>query len=131
LGLGALLRKGVALADKITGGSDGVQDDVTLYPWTGTGTYGEPTYGAGVPISAFIEDRMVTRNEAGGDEISSRTVLTIMRPITPNGATGRREPLDTRDKIVLPDGSTGPILAVNGPNDPTTHAPFVYEVILG
>jgi hypothetical protein len=119
----------VAVAKNLT---KDFQDTVTVYPWIGFDTYGGPSYGAGVPIpEAIIDDRQYLRTLPGGKEILQRASLTIPRPIVPNGAANRFEPLDTRDKIVLPSGYTGPILAVIGPNDPQTHAPFSFEVVLG
>jgi hypothetical protein len=39
--------------------------------------------------------------------------------------------LDVRDKIVLPDGLTGPIIKVNGVVDPDTDEIYALEVMLG
>jgi hypothetical protein len=43
----------------------------------------------------------------------------------------RRNPVDERDKIILPDGSTGPILKVKGFVDSETNLRFYSEIWLG
>jgi hypothetical protein len=59
------------------------------------------------------------------------TLITIIGPVTANGAPNRDEPVDPRDKFVLPDGTSGPIVDVNGLLDPSTGRPYLYEVALG
>jgi len=129
--LGSLIRKGVALADQLTGGSDGVQDTVYIYPWIGNTDSGGPDYGSAVEHKAIVEEKEYTRKMADGSEITQKASITIPRPVAANGATDRREPIDPRDKIVLPSGFTGPILNVDGITDPQTHAPFMFQIILG
>ena len=121
----------IAVADNLTT-SMGLQASVTHYAWTANGsTYGEPTYATGVARNAIVEMKQRLRRLAGGQEVLQQASVTFPRPITANGATGRREPIDPRDKIVLPNGYTGPILSVEGLENPDTTAPYMLEVILG
>ncbi len=43
----------------------------------------------------------------------------------------RQNPIDPRDKIVLPDGTTGPIVDVSGFVDQSTNLPYFSDVSLG
>lgn len=131
MGIGSLIRKGISIADRITDGVDGVQDEITIYPWIGNTLEGGPNYGTGVPMDAIVNEKEYERRLSTGEEITQRAEITIQRPIAPNGAAERREPVDPRDKIVLPSGYTGPILHVDGLTDPTTHAPFMFIILLG
>jgi len=123
-----LVRESVALADSM---SDSAQDDITIYPWISDDSDSKPQFGSAVTVSAIVEEKVRKRRTAAGEEILQKALVTIPRPLASNGAANRKEPLDTRDKIVLPSGYTGPILDVNGVIDPSTHKPYMFEVILG
>ena len=73
---------------------------------------------------------MLVRTSTGADVVV-RASVTFLTPLTANGAETRTEPIDPRDKIILPDGTTGPIVNISGPVDPDTGAPFLFEVLLG
>ena len=128
MGYDTIIRNAVAVIDRQTAT---LQDTILFYAWTGFGTYGEPTYGSVVSMQAIVEEKQTLLHLSDGQEVSQRAKIVIPRPITANGATGRREPVDPRDKIVLPSGYTGPILSVEGVMDPTTNAPYSYDIILG
>ena len=128
MGLDALIRSAIGIAASVT---SSLQVNVDHYAWTGTGTYSEPTYATAVVRPAVVEYRQRQKDTVDGQEIVQQTVITLIGPITANGATDRREPVDPRDKIVLPNGYTGPILTVNGILDPTTSSPYLIEVVLG
>ena len=61
----------------------------------------------------------------------SKTKLTFVRPIPDEGTAGRREPIDPRDKITLPDGTAGPIINTGGLVSGGTGKPYMLEVWLG
>lgn len=129
MGYDTILRKGVAILDQQT---SSLQDTVEFYAWESSGVYGEPQYSAQpIMMQAIVEERQVLRRMMDGTEVAQRAAIIVPRPIPPNGAPGRREPVDPRDKIVLPNGFTGPILYVNGVMDPDTNAPYSYEIVLG
>jgi len=128
MGLASVIRKGVAILDKQT---TDLQEPVEYHAWEGIGDYGEAEYAAAVMIPAIVEEKQMLRRMADGSEIAQKASITIPRPIRPNGAANRREPVDPRDKFILPNGFTGPILYVNGVIDPSTNAPYSYEIVLG
>ena len=130
MSLADILRSGIATINTITADGE-LQVDVTLEAWTGSDSHGAPTYAAGVTIPAIVEMKNRLINIANGEQVQSRATVTFVRPVTANGATGRREPIDPRDKITLPDGETGPILDVQGVFDSSTDAPYMLEVFLG
>jgi hypothetical protein len=123
------IRKGVALADKLTAS---LQVTVKHYHWTGTGDQGEAVYTSNyTPRKAVVEYHQRLRRLVGGQEVMQQAVITFPRPILAHGATGRVEPIDSRDKLVLPDGNYFPILDVEGVLDPKTGKPYAFVVILG
>jgi hypothetical protein len=128
MGFDDLVRDGIALATTLT--SD-LQDNVVLSRWTGVDGYNKPTYADPVTHPALIENKQRQIRLPGGEVIQSRTKVTFLHPMTAHGAAKRKEPLDPRDKIVLPDGRTGPILDVKGLIDPSTGFPYMIEVFLG
>jgi hypothetical protein len=71
------------------------------------------------------------RRMANGQEVMQRATVTFIGPVTANGAVDRQEPIDPRDKITLPDGSTGSILSIEGVADPSTSYPYMFVVALG
>jgi len=128
--LADIVRTGISIANTIT--EDGeLQCDVTLEAWTGSDSHGAPTYAAAVTIPALVEMKNRLVRLKNGEEVASKARVTFLRPVTANGATGRREPIDPRDKITLPDSETGPILDVEGLFDSSTSAPYMLSVYLG
>lgn len=128
MGLADVVRSGVALADTVT---TDLQAAVTHKAWTGRDVDRKPTYAAGVSRLAIVERRQRLIRTATGEQILSRHRIAFLRPIAANGAATRREPIDPRDVLTLPDGDTGPILEVTGVVDPSTGAPYYAEVWLG
>lgn len=131
MGLATTLRNAVAVASRVTGGSGGVQCDVTHEAWTGRDGYGKPTYASGKTRKAIVERTQRMIRTTGGNDVLSRARITFLDIIKANGATGRTEPIDPRDRFTLPDGTTGPVLDVIGVIDPSTERPFAHEVLLG
>ena len=70
-----------------------------------------------------------------GRVISTIARLTFLEKIDPIGVAisgfSRAEPIDVRDKFILPDGRTGPIVRIDGMTDPSTSRPYFAEVTLG
>lgn len=122
MGFGGLVRKAVALADTMTGGSDGLQATVSHYAWLSQDETGKSTYKAAVARDAIVtyETRQV-RGE-GGTVVQTRATVLFPRPVD----------LDLRDKLVLPDGTTGPLYMRPGMvADPSTGKAYLAEVMLG
>ena len=129
MALDTILRKGVALANTLTAA---LQDTVKHEAWIGHDGFAKPTYDpSSINRQAIVEMDQRLIRLADGQEVQQRARVTVIGPITGNGANGRKEPVDPRDRITLPDGTTGPILDVKGVSDPSTGAPYAYTIILG
>jgi len=128
MALDSLVRSAVSIANSVT---SSLQANVSHFAWTGFGTYGEPTFATAIVRPAIVDYKQRLRKTADGQEIMQQASVMFVGPITANGSTDRREPVDPRDKIVLPNSYTGPILNVEGVVDPSTNAPYAIEVILG
>jgi hypothetical protein len=130
MGLADIVRNGVALANRLTAD---LQAEVTHEAWTGQDDTGAPTYASAKTRTAIVERRQRLRRSPSGQELMSRHVVAFLAPIAANGAADRQEPIDPRDRITLPDGSTGPIIDVVSTVDSesaTGHG-YMYEVYLG
>lgn len=123
-----LIRSGVALADSLT---DSLQVSVTHEAYTGINEFGESSYAAGVSRKAIVERKNRQRVTGDGRTILTSAQITFLRAIEANGAAGRQEPVDTRDRITLPDGSTDPIADVEALLDPDTGRGYYAVVWLG
>lgn len=128
MGLDSIIRNAITLANSVTAD---LQTTVTHEAWIGQNSRGLPTYDDAVSRSAVVEFKQVRRRRPDGSETLQAARVTFVGPIASNGADGRREPIDNRDRITLPNGYSGPILEVLGVVDPTTGAPYALDVILG
>lgn len=122
MGLADIVRAGVAVADSVTAT---LQVTVTHYVFTeaSVDAYGKITWGTGHGRKAIVENkRRLVRGPDGHDVLSSH-VVTFPRQVD----------VDPRDKIVFPDGTTGPILNVEGVLDAgyTNGKRFLTQVWLG
>lgn len=127
-GFADLIRNGVALADSLT---NSLQATVVHEAWTGNDGEGGYSYDDGIERLALVERKQRMRRNAQGEEVMSTHVVTFLRPIADNGATGRQEPVDPRDRITLPDGTKSNILSVEAFVDKDTGAGYLHEVYLG
>lgn len=130
MGLQDVIRSAVRVADVVT---KELQVTVAHHAWTSADATGLPTYASPVNRKAIVESRSrLMRDNAGQEIVASHRVIFLGTPAA-NGAANRREPIDPRDKLVLPDGTTGQIVAVNGFPDSGTSSGarnFTYEVWL-
>ncbi len=133
MGLGSVVRNAVATVDKVLGepSKDGLKSTFRLYAWISDDEYNKSVYASPVNVTAFIEEKERSVRISTGEEVWQKATITITRPLKPNGASGRKEPIDVRDKIVLPSGYTGPIKDAFGETDPSTNRPYMLTVILG
>jgi hypothetical protein len=123
-------RSGVATVDKVT---KDLQPTIRVRAWTGADAYGAQTYAATKSYRAIVDLKQQERKTLTGKIVMVRATITLLQPISANGATGRLEPVDPRDIVTLPDGTTGPIVDV-GPGgiiDPATGHPLFSELYLG
>jgi hypothetical protein len=121
MGLGSIVRSAVAIAHNLTKGVDGLQVDVTVEAYSGIDGFAKPTYESAQTISAVMEKQSRLVRTAGGQEVMSKHRLTFVRPVE----------IGPKDRITLPDGSTGPILDVDGVVDSDTDFPYATGVLLG
>jgi len=128
MNIAKLIQTGLKVANKLT---QSAQCDVVHYPWVSSDVEGAMTYGTAVTRKAIVEYKTKQFPSGSGQLQLVRAIIYFLEPFEENGAAGRIEPLDTRDKLVLPDGTTGPILSVDGLGDPTTDHPYYYAVNLG
>ena len=128
MALDDIVRNAVATINTITGS---LQVNVTHQAWTGQSGTGTPTYAAGVVRPAIVEKKTRDRRMADGRVIMTIAYIVFIHPIAANGAAGRVEPIDARDKFTLPDGTTGPVIDTNAFLDPNTNAGYLHEVWLG
>lgn len=128
-----LLRSGIATADGLTKGVQGV---ITLEQCTGQDGKGKRTYATGIPVHAVIDLTRKQRTTGAGLVITVIAALTIMETVPANGTAiatqPRQEPIDPRDRITLPDGRTGPIVSVPGAVlDPGTGYGLIQSIEIG
>lgn len=116
----SLLSNAVALANKVTG-SLGMQVDVTWTPITTDG-YGTRVPGTVATIKAIVDWKQRNVVTRSGETATSRATVTILDPTIIIGFN---------DLLVLPDGSTGPILAMSGPMDSSSPTPLLTEISIG
>ena len=128
--LAAIIANGVATADEMT---KSIQVPIVIHRWVGNTGGGDPLPADTVKVKAIVEKRQQLVRRKDGTEGMSRTYIAILEqilPVTPS-VKDRDEPVDERDTIVLPDNTTGPVLATTGLLRPTTNRPYFMEVWLG
>lgn len=118
MGLRDIVANGIATADRITAD---LQPFVTVKRWTGQTGAGKPTYAAAVREPAIVDWMQKRVRTKTGAEAVSRAYVGFLRPTS----------IDEKDQIILPDGTTGPILDMSGFVDRATGAPFFVQVWLG
>lgn len=127
-----ILAAGVAVANSLT---SGVQVSCTLEAWIGQDAYGAATYAQPVTFRAVLDRTQKQIVSATGKVIYIMATLTVVGDLAANGTSTsppRREPIDPRDIITLPDGATGPIVdSPDSVTDPVTGRGFIQQVMLG
>lgn len=123
-----VLRKGVKIADDIT---KPLQGTVMYSRYISEDGYGNKTYSPeNVPMKAIIDWRQrQVRTLSGVLSVSRATVMFLS--ITQIVVVTSGEGINDQDRIILPDGTTGPILDMSGFIDAQTGHPIATEVYLG
>lgn len=128
-GFAGLIQQGLKIIDTQT---KSLQVEVQRYAWLGQDGFGDEDWDETPDlIKGVYEPKDEMRHDQDGRRVRVKGVLLIPRPVAPKGGTGRNEPIDYRDKIILPDGSTAPIIGNPTVMDPTTNRPFYHSVMLG
>lgn len=125
---------GVAVANAVTK-SGGIQADVTLRhagapDAEGTSTYTPPIGQPATPMKALVDWTQKQIRGANGVLTVSRASVAFLDVPALQAATNG-EGLGDQDIIVLPDGTTGPIIDMKGLLDGGTGRPFMTEAFLG
>jgi hypothetical protein len=133
MGLRNIIVKAVAIANKAT---KDLQPSVTHYPWIAQTGFGKPTfdtpYGEGITRTAIVEKRVQTRQSALTNKVVTTIAhITFLVPFDAIDAEGRENPIDPRDRFVLSDGTSAPIVDIAGFIDRQTGYPYFAEVWLG
>lgn len=128
--IASIIRDGVKLTNDFI---QDLQASIIHTAWTGyTNASGDSSYAEPVQLKCIVSTQQSDIFTASGQIVSVMATLTFIGDVLPNGAPGRREPFDPRDIIILPDGSTGPIIDTpSGVNDPLTGRGFTHKVLLG
>lgn len=144
MSLNSTLRSAVAIANTVT---DSLQGDILHSAWIGQDAMGKAIYGRKIEgldiygaydapgvqatLRAVIEQKQRVR-EVQGRQIMTFATLTVVGQVPKNGMTDfRKEPIDPRDIVILPDGTTGPIVDVVGVMDTETTNFYAVEIMLG
>lgn len=137
MGFDALLRDGIGIANSETKSLQVIKK-LGIRHWAGQDSFGKVTYTPASPAAPRYYDAIIDiRDEQkiiGGVTVNVKAEIIILEPVAPSGAPGtvkRNEPIDPRDIVILPDGSTGPIIGNPGILDPTTLRPYFIELTLG
>lgn len=107
------------------------QCEVTIYPWEGDDGFGGEHAPAGVKHKAIVDrmNKTIPKPDGGVLKIAAR--VTILEEIKVHVAPGRVGSVDPRDRVVLPDGFTGPIIDAPGLLDPATKEQYFAEILIG
>jgi len=98
-----------------------LQPEVTVYRWAWQDAHGKARYAAPTREPAIVDWRQKQVRTRAGSEAVSRAYVGFLRPTA----------IDEKDKVVLPDGTTGPILDMSGFVSRETGRPIFVEVWLG
>ncbi len=128
MSLRTLVVKMIAVADNIT---KPFQPTITLYRYQSQSQYGAESYASPLTLEAIVDQTITEHRTKAGKVLPVKAYVAVLSPITPEGTAGRIEPVDPRDKIVLPDGSTGDIVDTGGFVDKGTGRPFFSEIWIG
>lgn len=120
------LRDGIALANSLTmslqTANDGKTGIVKHTPFLSVDGSGSRTYGSTVLRPALVDWKQRQVRTMTGELTVSRASVTFLDPAVV---------INDDDIIVLPDGTTGPILDMSGFIDGGTGNPFFTQVWLG
>ena len=123
-----LLRQGVKTANKLT---ESLQPQVTLRQWIGQDLFGKVSLASAKTFKAIVVQEPKLHKTSMGQYVQVQAYVAFLQPIPPNNVAGRVNPIDPRDQITLPDGTTGPIVDVKGFVDAGTNKPMFSEVWIG
>ena len=122
-----IVRNAVKIADKVT---KPLQGTVLFHRRTTADSYGAESTSGTVALRAIVEYKQQQVRSSGGVLSVSRASVIFLDVAALLSATANNG-IDTNDSIILPDGTTGPILDISGFVDAGTEQPVATEVLLG
>lgn len=127
--LAAVIADAVAGAAALT---QSLQVPVSLEQWIGhKDGSAKPDYDEPLVLAAIVQEGSTQVRTSTGETFTARACVSFLELPPINGAAGRREPIDPRDRITLPSGLTAPIVDnVGALLNPDTSLPFVLSVWL-
>jgi hypothetical protein len=127
MGLLGILRSGVKTIDSVT---KDLQSTVTYKRFVSQTAKGVKTYASPITMKAIVDRKQQQVRTGNGILSLSRATITfvdIKKLLTVTNNLGIRD----SDIIILPDGTTGPILSLSGFLDRGTEVPVATEAFLG
>jgi hypothetical protein len=122
-----VVRSAVKIADNVT---KPLQATVTYQRYLSSDAYGTKVYGGVVSLRAIVDwKQKQLRTPEGVLSVSRASVMFLDVAALVSATSGNG--IDDNDLIVLPDGTTGPILDMAGFIDAGTKQPLATEVFLG
>ena len=122
-----IVRTGVKTADKVT---KSLQCEVSFERCTEDNGYGTSLYDTPTLLRAIVDWKQKQVRTSTGILSVTRASVLFLDVAAVAAATGGRG-IDDHDRIILPDGTTGPILDMSGFIDAGTGQPIATEVWLG
>ena len=116
MSLQSVIRSAVKTADSVT---KDLQATVIHRIWMSQDEFGAPVY-KNVARRALVDQRQKSIRSNSGQLVQSRATVTFPVPIE----------VSPKDLIILPDGTSWPILDVSGLIDPSTGIGYLAEVSL-
>lgn len=127
-----VLRTGVQVI--AAGILESFKGDVSHQAWIGADGRGGDLYATAATRRALIDLTKREMHTSSGKFVRAFATLVFLDPIadtTPNTGFTRENPIDPRDILTLPDGSTAPIADTGAFMDPVTSRPVFSETVLG
>lgn len=118
MGLASIIRSAVATADAVT---KDLQPEVLHKEWVSQTDAGVHTYKSSVKRRALVDMKQRQVRTLEGQLVTSHAYIAFLTPVS----------IGRNDAIILPDGTTGPIINTTGFVDPATGRGYVTEVYLG
>lgn len=127
-GLSAVIAMGVEAARAAT---EGEQRLLTWEAWQGSLGFGRNDYAPAVTLKALVQLHP-TGPAAGNVAAGVIATVVLLQPLPPNGAPGRQEPVDPRDRFTLHDGTVAKAVEWRGAMvNEGTGLPYMSQLRLG
>jgi hypothetical protein len=121
MGLSDIVRSGIALADSLTGSLQ-VPVKHYMYSEATIDDTGKITWAAPHVRMGIVENARTQQRQKESRDVASDVQVTFPRPF----------PIDTRDKLVMPDGNGDTVInRVAGVFDPLTNDIYMIQVWIG